>query len=217
MGLRPDSLSTPPEWLSRAWRRPRLTGAWPARRGLGRELLDLSQSIGPRSSLVVAALRRRWYSSREGSPRCHAAPESARVTPHQVRRGPCFIHQAFFLGRAGKGGGATAARLAARRRALARWRAGFSSSMDGESLANDYNYLIKIHFNEHKRNSGAGRANRPVSAQFLSHRRPLRWIYGEKDIETKAFSGTPGVIRTPDPLLRRQVLYPAELRAHNHI
>jgi hypothetical protein len=25
--------------------------------------------------------------------------------------------------------------------------------------------------------------------------------------------GTPGVIRTPDPLLRRQVLYPAELRA----
>ncbi len=27
--------------------------------------------------------------------------------------------------------------------------------------------------------------------------------------------GTPGVIRTPDPLLRRQVLYPAELRAHN--
>ena len=26
--------------------------------------------------------------------------------------------------------------------------------------------------------------------------------------------GTPGVIRTPDPLLRRQVLYPAELRAH---
>jgi len=27
-------------------------------------------------------------------------------------------------------------------------------------------------------------------------------------------SGTPGEIRTPDPLLRRQVLYPAELRAH---
>jgi Phage integrase family len=26
--------------------------------------------------------------------------------------------------------------------------------------------------------------------------------------------GTPGVIRTPDTLLRRQVLYPAELRAH---
>ena len=26
---------------------------------------------------------------------------------------------------------------------------------------------------------------------------------------------TPGEIRTPDPLLRRQVLYPAELRAHN--
>gem|GEM_PF-4706237 len=26
-------------------------------------------------------------------------------------------------------------------------------------------------------------------------------------------NGTPGEIRTPDPLLRRQVLYPAELRA----
>ena len=33
-------------------------------------------------------------------------------------------------------------------------------------------------------------------------------------LELKKLSGTPGVIRTPDPLLRRQVLYPAELRAH---
>jgi hypothetical protein len=29
--------------------------------------------------------------------------------------------------------------------------------------------------------------------------------------------GTPGVIRTPDPLLRRQVLYPAELRAQRQV
>ncbi len=29
--------------------------------------------------------------------------------------------------------------------------------------------------------------------------------------------GTPGEIRTPDPLLRRQVLYPAELRAHANV
>ena len=29
------------------------------------------------------------------------------------------------------------------------------------------------------------------------------------------FYGTPGEIRTPDPLVRSQVLYPAELRAHN--
>ena len=28
------------------------------------------------------------------------------------------------------------------------------------------------------------------------------------------FYGTPGEIRTPDPLVRSQVLYPAELRAH---
>src|SRR5215472_91078 len=32
---------------------------------------------------------------------------------------------------------------------------------------------------------------------------------------TKRLDGTPGEIRTPDPLLRRQVLYPAELRAHD--
>ena len=30
-------------------------------------------------------------------------------------------------------------------------------------------------------------------------------------------SGTPGGIRTPDLLVRSQTLYPAELRAHNHI
>ena len=28
------------------------------------------------------------------------------------------------------------------------------------------------------------------------------------------FTGAPGAIRTPDPLVRSQVLYPAELRAH---
>ena len=37
---------------------------------------------------------------------------------------------------------------------------------------------------------------------------------GNRILELKKLSGTPGVIRTPDPLLRRQVLYPAELRAH---
>ena len=29
--------------------------------------------------------------------------------------------------------------------------------------------------------------------------------------------GAPGEIRTPDPLVRSQVLYPAELRAHCNI
>jgi hypothetical protein len=28
--------------------------------------------------------------------------------------------------------------------------------------------------------------------------------------------GAPGEIRTPDPLVRSQVLYPAELRAHEY-
>ena len=30
-----------------------------------------------------------------------------------------------------------------------------------------------------------------------------------------SFYGAPGEIRTPDPLVRSQVLYPTELRAHN--
>ena len=32
---------------------------------------------------------------------------------------------------------------------------------------------------------------------------------------TKIEFGTPGEIRTPDQLVRSQLLYPAELRAHN--
>ena len=38
---------------------------------------------------------------------------------------------------------------------------------------------------------------------------------GEGIKKTWELGGTPGEIRTPDPLLRRQVLYPAELRAHS--
>ncbi len=37
---------------------------------------------------------------------------------------------------------------------------------------------------------------------------------GDQEPQVTERNGTPGVIRTPDPLLRRQVLYPAELRAH---
>ena len=32
--------------------------------------------------------------------------------------------------------------------------------------------------------------------------------------DREGVSGAPGETRTPDPLLRRQTLYPAELRAH---
>ena len=35
--------------------------------------------------------------------------------------------------------------------------------------------------------------------------------------ERLGFVGTPGKIRTPDPLIRSQMLYPAELRAHTMI
>jgi hypothetical protein len=38
------------------------------------------------------------------------------------------------------------------------------------------------------------------------------WILAQT-IEKKC-SGAPGETRTPDPLLRRQTLYPTELRAH---
>ena len=38
---------------------------------------------------------------------------------------------------------------------------------------------------------------------------------GNGILKLQELGGTPGVIRTPDPLLRRQVLYPAELRAHS--
>jgi hypothetical protein len=36
----------------------------------------------------------------------------------------------------------------------------------------------------------------------------------KKPLLSGFFIGTPGEIRTPDPLVRSQVLYPAELRAH---
>ena len=35
-----------------------------------------------------------------------------------------------------------------------------------------------------------------------------------KSLDIISEYGTPGEIRTPDPLVRSQVLYPAELRAH---
>jgi hypothetical protein len=34
-------------------------------------------------------------------------------------------------------------------------------------------------------------------------------------MDGEGVSGAPGEARTPDPLLRRQTLYPAELRAHS--
>ena len=54
-----------------------------------------------------------------------------------------------------------------------------------------------------------------------------RFLYGESPLRVriplnkqkafplgKAFFGVPGGIRTPDPRLRRPLLYPAELQAH---
>lgn len=37
---------------------------------------------------------------------------------------------------------------------------------------------------------------------------------GEGRLKPKELTGTPGGIRTPDLLLRRQPLYPSELQAH---
>ena len=60
---------------------------------------------------------------------------------------------------------------------------------------------------------------RRVTCSLCGERTPvetLDWVGGEfnPDAFSNELGGTPGVIRTPDPLLRRQVLYPAELRAH---
>jgi hypothetical protein len=38
----------------------------------------------------------------------------------------------------------------------------------------------------------------------------LKWL---QVFDSREISGAPGETRTPDPLLRRQTLYPAELRA----
>ena len=48
-------------------------------------------------------------------------------------------------------------------------------------------------------------------AQVASQKYFSRSLLEDQVVEK---NGTPGEIRTPDPLLRRQVLYPAELRAH---
>ncbi len=47
----------------------------------------------------------------------------------------------------------------------------------------------------------------------------LKYIgHFENLMALKAFrDGAPGEIRTPDPLVRSQVLYPAELRAHRYL
>src|SRR6266481_7970789 len=41
-----------------------------------------------------------------------------------------------------------------------------------------------------------------------------RWL---QVLDSREISGAPGGNRTPDPLLRRQTLYPTELRAHGAI
>ena len=38
--------------------------------------------------------------------------------------------------------------------------------------------------------------------------------FSSKNLKTLDISGAPGGIRTPDPLIRSQVLYPTEPRAH---
>ena len=55
---------------------------------------------------------------------------------------------------------------------------------------------------------------RPFWYSFVTETALRMMIEGNRILGLKKLGGTPGVIRTPDPLLRRQVLYPAELRAH---
>jgi hypothetical protein len=46
---------------------------------------------------------------------------------------------------------------------------------------------------------------------YPTYRKPFDLIF---QYERKMKNGAPGGIRTPDPLLRRQTLFPTELRAH---
>tara|TARA_B100000900_G_scaffold124178_1_gene104807 strand:+ start:37 stop:213 length:177 start_codon:yes stop_codon:yes gene_type:complete len=43
----------------------------------------------------------------------------------------------------------------------------------------------------------------------------IKEVLKKEEREKEIISGAPGEIRTPDPLVRSQVLYPAELRAQS--
>jgi hypothetical protein len=62
------------------------------------------------------------------------------------------------------------------------------------------------------------RTGRPMSVSLLSGKCDLYQtvLFQGPQMKPKAFgiNGTPGGIRTPDLLLRRQPLYPSELQAH---
>ena len=55
----------------------------------------------------------------------------------------------------------------------------------------------------------------PAVAGHVTHHVTKYLSVDNSDGQVIEKNGTPGVIRTPDPLLRRQVLYPTELRAHD--
>ena len=58
------------------------------------------------------------------------------------------------------------------------------------------------------------RNHNPVLCQLnYTHHMKLSWVARQRDSPNKV--GTPEGTRTPDLLLRRQLLYPAELLAHN--
>ena len=60
----------------------------------------------------------------------------------------------------------------------------------------------------------AERLHRSCTGALLQHSFP---VYFQKPASLLGKSGAPWVIRTPDLLLRRQTLYPAELRARSDL
>ena len=58
-----------------------------------------------------------------------------------------------------------------------------------------------------------------VSVRFLVIQSPFNPLSpnDESPRIAEAFEDAPGEIRTPDPLIRSQMLYPAELRARNRV
>ena len=91
-------------------------------------------------------------------------------------------------------------------------RVGIKEVNEGYWLAGFMHYEQR--FLDHEAASGEC-ADNPFGAKVLPMA-PVRAVTYVTGMDPRGF-GAPGEIRTPDPLVRSQVLYPAELRARNQL
>src|SRR2546421_10027135 len=97
-------------------------------------------------------------------------------------------------------------RLPVRPGLLLRWR----RQQDGTSKADPHSKCLIT-------DKGNLDWSHPGRALDLSSKRGKKCRLKFLKTKTPEGSGAPGGVRTPDPVLRRHVLYPSELRAHNRI